>query len=119
MQWPYWTPKAHGTRWHRMVGWLVIPTRAKRPPLSADVHEQTQELTQRLHVAQTNALAQVVVRQDLEGQLAQLKRKLERNRLTTPLFDIGLVTKQIERAFAMMYERHQAGLEARHLYVTP
>jgi protein O-GlcNAc transferase len=42
--------------------------------------------------------------------LAIIKRKLAKNRLTTPLFDTKLLTKHIEAAYAAMYERHQAGL---------
>jgi predicted O-linked N-acetylglucosamine transferase (SPINDLY family) len=39
-----------------------------------------------------------------------MKAKLAENRLTTPLFDTKLVTRQIESAFTAMYERYQAGL---------
>ena len=50
------------------------------------------------------------------GWLAQLKHKLERNRLTTPLFDTALFTRHIEAAYVMMYERHHAGLPPTHLW---
>jgi predicted O-linked N-acetylglucosamine transferase (SPINDLY family) len=39
-----------------------------------------------------------------------MKAKLAENRLSTPLFDTKLVTRQIESAFTAMYERYQAGL---------
>jgi predicted O-linked N-acetylglucosamine transferase (SPINDLY family) len=41
-------------------------------------------------------------------KLAALKQKLESNRLTTPLFDTPLFTKDLERAYMQMYEDYQA-----------
>jgi predicted O-linked N-acetylglucosamine transferase (SPINDLY family) len=41
--------------------------------------------------------------------LAQLKAKLERNRLTMPLFDGKLFAKHLEAAFTAMYDRYQSG----------
>lgn len=43
------------------------------------------------------------------SRLAALKRKLEANRLSTPLFDTAAFTRRIERAYAVMWERHLAG----------
>lgn len=43
-------------------------------------------------------------------KLAAIKNKLAENRLTTPLFDTALFTKNIEAAYSAMYERHQAEL---------
>lgn len=43
-------------------------------------------------------------------KLVLIRQKLAANRLTTPLFDTGLFTADIERLYARMYERHQAGL---------
>jgi predicted O-linked N-acetylglucosamine transferase (SPINDLY family) len=43
-------------------------------------------------------------------QLARLKLKLEQNRLMTPLFDTQRYARDIEAAYAEMYERHQADL---------
>ena len=37
-------------------------------------------------------------------KLADIKRKLAENRLTTPLFDTKLFTKHIEAAYTMMYD---------------
>ena len=48
-------------------------------------------------------------------KLAEVKQKLAKNRLTTPLFDIDYFTKHIEAAYAQMYERSQAGLEPDHI----
>ncbi len=45
------------------------------------------------------------------GKLRALKAKLERNRLTTPLFDTALFTNHIEAAYIQIYECYQAGLE--------
>ena len=50
-------------------------------------------------------------------RLGNIKQKLERNRLTTPLFDTQLFTKYIERAYAQMYDRYQSGLEPDHIVV--
>jgi protein O-GlcNAc transferase len=43
-------------------------------------------------------------------RLAALKQKLRDNRLAAPLFDTALFTGHIEKAYAMMVERHRAGL---------
>jgi protein O-GlcNAc transferase len=43
-------------------------------------------------------------------RLAALKQKLHDNRLTTPMFDSGLFTRHMEKAYTMMVERHRAGL---------
>jgi predicted O-linked N-acetylglucosamine transferase (SPINDLY family) len=47
----------------------------------------------------------------------QLKQRLERNRLTTPLFDTKSFVGHLEAAYLAMYERHQARLPPDHLYV--
>ena len=52
------------------------------------------------------------------GKLADMKRRLANNRLTTPLFDIQLFTKHIEAAYAAMYQRYQADLLPDHIYVS-
>src|SRR5665811_1468247 len=41
-------------------------------------------------------------------RLEAIKKKLERNRLTAPLFDTRLFTKHIEDAYTQMVERYQA-----------
>ena len=53
------------------------------------------------------------------GTLAEIRRKLARNRLTTPLFDTPLFARHIDTAYRTMYERHQAGLPAEHIHVPP
>jgi protein O-GlcNAc transferase len=50
-------------------------------------------------------------------KLAVIRLELEKNRLTTPLFDTELYTKHIETAYAVMYERYQAGFPADHIVV--
>jgi predicted O-linked N-acetylglucosamine transferase (SPINDLY family) len=50
-------------------------------------------------------------------RLAEIKHKLAKNRLTTPLFDTNLFTKHIEAAYAAMYERYHADLAPSHIYV--
>jgi predicted O-linked N-acetylglucosamine transferase (SPINDLY family) len=52
-------------------------------------------------------------------QLAQLRQKLERNRLATPLFDSGLYARHIEDAYSQMFERYQSNLPPDHIHVTP
>jgi predicted O-linked N-acetylglucosamine transferase (SPINDLY family) len=51
----------------------------------------------------------LLLAQDRE-RLAALKAKLERNRLTYPLFDTAQFTKHLEVAYVAMWERYQAGL---------
>jgi predicted O-linked N-acetylglucosamine transferase (SPINDLY family) len=47
-------------------------------------------------------------------KLKNIKDKLERNRLTTPLFDTALFTKHIEAAYIQIYERYQADFYPEH-----
>jgi len=50
-------------------------------------------------------------------KLADIKCKLEANRLTTPLFDTPLFTKNIEAAYIKMVERYYADLAPDHLFI--
>ncbi len=50
-------------------------------------------------------------------KLAELKLKLANNRLTTPLFDTPLFTKNLEAAYLQMYERYQQDLEPDHFFI--
>ena len=50
-------------------------------------------------------------------KLGQIRHKLEQNRLTAPLFDTRLFTRNIEEAYRTMYERYQADLPPEHLVV--
>jgi predicted O-linked N-acetylglucosamine transferase (SPINDLY family) len=50
-------------------------------------------------------------------KLKAIKYKLEKNRLTTALFDTPRFTEHIEAAFTQMYERYQADLPADHIYI--
>ena len=52
-------------------------------------------------------------------QIGQLRQKLARNRLTTPLFDTPLFARHIEDAYTQMHERHHAGLPPEHIHVKP
>jgi protein O-GlcNAc transferase len=45
------------------------------------------------------------------NKLAAIKRRLEANRLTSPLFDTKLYTRHIEKAYAAMYQRYHDGLD--------
>jgi len=51
------------------------------------------------------------------GRLAQIRSKLWRNRLTTPLFDSAGFTRRLEEAYAQMYRRHQAGAAPEDIHV--
>ena len=51
-------------------------------------------------------------------RLDEIRRKLERNRLSTPLFDTQLFARHIEDAYSQMYERCQANLPPDHIYVS-
>jgi predicted O-linked N-acetylglucosamine transferase (SPINDLY family) len=49
--------------------------------------------------------------------LKAIKDKLEKNRLTTALFDTPRFTKHIEAAYTQMYERYQDDLPLDHIYI--
>lgn len=51
--------------------------------------------------------------------LSELKDKLERNRLTTPLFNEKLFARHMEAAYGAMFERYQAGLPPETIEVQP
>lgn len=51
--------------------------------------------------------------------LAKLKRRLEHNRLTRPLFDGRRFAKHIEAAYAAMVERYRNKLPPDHLHIEP
>jgi protein O-GlcNAc transferase len=53
------------------------------------------------------------------ARLAEIKKKLANNRLTTPLFDTPRYTKHLEAAYTAMYKRYQADLLPDHIYVQP
>jgi predicted O-linked N-acetylglucosamine transferase (SPINDLY family) len=50
-------------------------------------------------------------------RLNEIKARLQRNRLTAPLFDTALLTKHIESAYTQMHERYRADLGPDHLWV--
>jgi predicted O-linked N-acetylglucosamine transferase (SPINDLY family) len=52
-------------------------------------------------------------------KLAAIKAKLANNRLTTPLFDTELFTRDLERAFEAMCERHRLGLPPEDIDLAP
>ena len=53
------------------------------------------------------------------NKLSNIKEKLNKNRLTTPLFDTALYTKHLEAAYEAMYRRYQAGLLPDHIEIQP
>jgi predicted O-linked N-acetylglucosamine transferase (SPINDLY family) len=50
-------------------------------------------------------------------RLASIKARLERNRLTTPLFDIQAYARHLESAYEEMQRRHSAGLAPDHIEI--
>jgi predicted O-linked N-acetylglucosamine transferase (SPINDLY family) len=50
-------------------------------------------------------------------RLAAITEKLQRNRLTAPLFDTDLFTRHLENAYTQMVERYQAGLGPDEIHV--
>jgi protein O-GlcNAc transferase len=50
-------------------------------------------------------------------KLANIKHKLAEKRLTSRLFDTKLVTKHVEAAYTVMYERHYTNRSPDHIYV--
>ena len=52
------------------------------------------------------------------SKYADIKLKLANNRLTTPLFDTPLFTKNLETAYIKMYQQYQAKLEPDHIFIT-
>ena len=52
-------------------------------------------------------------------KLMKIRQKLEKNRLTTPLFDTELFTRHIEKAYTAIYERYHADLPPDHIVITP
>jgi len=50
------------------------------------------------------------------ARILVLKNKLVENRLTTPLFNTKLFTKNLESAYKKSYERYQSSLAPEHIY---
>ena len=51
------------------------------------------------------------------GKLGKIRQKLEKNRLTTPLFDARRYTRHIEAAYTKMHERYLADQPPDHIHV--
>jgi predicted O-linked N-acetylglucosamine transferase (SPINDLY family) len=51
------------------------------------------------------------------AKLAQIKKKLEQNRRTSPLFDGQLFARHIEAAYVEIHLRHLSGKKPDHVYV--
>jgi predicted O-linked N-acetylglucosamine transferase (SPINDLY family) len=50
-------------------------------------------------------------------RLYKLRQKLERNRLTTPLFDTAAFTRHLEAAYTEMHARYHANLPPDHIHI--
>ena len=51
-------------------------------------------------------------------KLADIQLKLAKNRLTAPLFDTPLFTKNLEAAYLRMYQQYQADLLPEHIFIS-
>ncbi len=51
------------------------------------------------------------------NKLSEIKVRLSNNRLTTPLFDTPLFTKNIESAYLKIYDQYLMGLKPSNLYI--
>ena len=51
------------------------------------------------------------------SELAELRKRLARNRLTSPLFDSERFTRHLEKAYGMMWERYVSGEAPQHIEV--
>ncbi len=50
-------------------------------------------------------------------KILNIKKKLARNRLITPLFNSQIYTRNLEAAYTQIYMRYQKGLEPDHIYL--
>jgi predicted O-linked N-acetylglucosamine transferase (SPINDLY family) len=75
------------------------------------------ELPELITTTQAEYEAKAIELGNNPAKLKAIKDKLERNRLTTALFDTPRFTKHIEAAYIKMYERYQAGLPPDHIYI--
>ena len=75
-------------------------------------------LSELITTSQEEYIALAIKLADNTHKLADIKQKLKQNRLTTPLFDAPLFTKNIEAAYTKMYERYQLDFEPSHIYMT-
>jgi predicted O-linked N-acetylglucosamine transferase (SPINDLY family) len=48
-------------------------------------------------------------------RLAQIRAKIQDNRLSSPLFDTPRFARNLEAAYVAIHDRHQAGLSPDHL----
>jgi predicted O-linked N-acetylglucosamine transferase (SPINDLY family) len=72
-------------------------------------------ITHSRHAYETLALELVNDRE----RLSSIRDRLEKNRLTKPLFDTALFTRHIEAAYEAMFRRHQAGLPPDDITIRP
>jgi protein O-GlcNAc transferase len=75
------------------------------------------ELPELITTSQAEYEAKAIELANNPAKLKAIKDKLERNRLTTALFDTPRYTKHIEAAYMKMYERYQADLLPDHIYI--
>jgi predicted O-linked N-acetylglucosamine transferase (SPINDLY family) len=52
------------------------------------------------------------------ARLSEVRERLDRHRLTAPLFDSARYVAHLEHAYTMMYERHLSGMPAEDLHVS-
>jgi predicted O-linked N-acetylglucosamine transferase (SPINDLY family) len=54
-----------------------------------------------------------------QDRLAKIKSKISSHRSTSPLFNTERFTRQLEKAYTGIFERHQAGLPPAHVNIEP
>jgi predicted O-linked N-acetylglucosamine transferase (SPINDLY family) len=75
------------------------------------------ELPELITTTQAEYEAKAIELANNPAKLKAIKDKLERNRLTTALFDTPRFTRHIEAAYKQIYERYQADLPPDHIYI--
>jgi predicted O-linked N-acetylglucosamine transferase (SPINDLY family) len=75
------------------------------------------DLPQLIAPSQSNYEALAISLASEAMRLAEIKGRLEKNRLTSPLFATALTTRYLETAYRQIYERYQAGLGPDHVQI--
>jgi protein O-GlcNAc transferase len=77
------------------------------------------DLPQRIAPSQSTYEALAISLASEPVRLAEIKRRLEKNRLTSPLFATALTTRYLETAYQQIYGRYHAGLGPDDLQIAP
>jgi len=108
-------PEANVSAPELAINW---PQPAKSPGITTSFERETPRSTDLIAPTLSDYESRAIELATDRDKLREISERLARNRLTQPLFDIASYTRQLERAYTMMYERHGAGLPPEHLHVT-